>query len=864
LPDAVPGSGSQGAPEITPPSTLPVSPFKDYPDERYRNLCQYVNVVGENGLLDQTYLRTLGTFNDDTEFPSDHCQPLENAVHDHSTHVNPTQHPCGMTCVFAIVADVNGDDLTGGFEFPTTLYGHGNYYAAIHVPDASSGGSLITLPDGRSVANILPDGLVPGSIIDTREKLDAYNATLLYFANAGVLPIQTNSALVFPDEELVHEKLQTSDLYLIAFAGGGPTAIKADVTLDQGDEGIDFDGDGKFDDGVPGDIVVGGGLGRVHKLILVDGDWKDNTASGYLWLTGVTGTFTPETGLFVDGAQRATVTAVGQALPIIWEAPDDPDVEKTTHDCRHLGPDRCTISRGGTVQLEARVSDGSTEEQNDFHWVSYPDSFASIEVEKTASPTVVESGGQVTYRVTITNTSTVETVTITQVFDVVVGGDLSESCSPSIPARLRPAQSVTCTVRTAVTGEPGTYIKNIAVVWGYDDDGNPLGGDGKAMVRIKDENCEVDVDGDGHYAEGSCASPADDCNDNDNTVYPGADEICDDGIDNDCDDDTDCDDVDCENDQPCACTDVDGDDYYAEAACPSDTDCDDTDANIHPGADEICDDGIDNDCDDDTDCDDVDCENDQPCACTDMDGDNYYAEAACPGDTDCDDTDAKMHPGAMEICDDEIDNDCDDDTDCDDGDCDNDDACPQPVGACCSDEGNCSQKTQNECIQGGGTYEGNGLVCDPNPCSKYTGACCGALGVCYVTGQESCVAAGDTFKGTGTTCTPGLCPEPEPEPDEWVVFTIDNAKCFDAIIITVRKRIDFNKDEKVCEYWYYGENTCTDIASKNEVQGNFVTQEAAYEWIDQRKGEWMLNRWCPGNGYHKIPGIPGSEYFMIF
>ncbi len=154
LPDAVPCSGSQGAPEITPPSTLPVSPFKDYPDERYRNLCQYVNVVGENGLLDQTYLRTLITCNNGVEFPSDHCQPLENAVHDHSTHINPEEHPCGMTCVFAIVSDVNGDDLTGGFEFPTTLYGHGNYYAAIHVPDASSGGSIITLPDGRSVANI--------------------------------------------------------------------------------------------------------------------------------------------------------------------------------------------------------------------------------------------------------------------------------------------------------------------------------------------------------------------------------------------------------------------------------------------------------------------------------------------------------------------------------------------------------------------------------------------------------------------------------------------------------------------------------------------------------------------------------------
>jgi hypothetical protein len=48
-----------------------------------------------------------------------------------------------------------------------------------------------------------------------------------------------------------------------------------------------------------------------------------------------------------------------------------------------------------------------------------------------------------------------------------------------------------------------------------------------------DEGLSIDNDGDEHYVPGSCLSPADDCNDNDNTVYPGASELCD-GKDNDC------------------------------------------------------------------------------------------------------------------------------------------------------------------------------------------------------------------------------------------------------------------------------------------------------------------------------------------
>jgi len=133
-------------------------------------------------------------------------------------------------------------------------------------------------------------------------------------------------------------------------------------------------------------------------------------------------------------------------------------------------------------------------------------------------------------------------------------------------------------------------------------------------------NPSVDADGDG-------ASICVDCNDNDPDRNPDAAEICDDGVDQDCDGDD-------------LAGDGDGDGFDGEAC--GGPDCDDADAAVNPDATDLCD-GVDLDCD-------------GAVTETDADGDGWYDEA-CGGE-DCDDAAQSVHPASPEICD-GIDNNCD-------------------------------------------------------------------------------------------------------------------------------------------------------------------------------------------------------------
>ena len=185
------------------------------------------------------------------------------------------------------------------------------------------------------------------------------------------------------------------------------------------------------------------------------------------------------------------------------------------------------------------------------------------------------------------------------------------------------------------------------------------------LIDIDDDSLEgaytghLDTDGDGYGSTDvltSCDADAlisddSDCDDDNASVFPGAEEICNE-IDDDCDGLIDGLDPD---------TDQDGDGH---TTC--DGDCDDEDATVHPDATEVCDE-VDNDCDGTTD---GATATDAISYYIDDDGDGYGSPdsvtLACEepsGHTldtsDCNDGDDEIHPGAEELCGDGIDNDCD-------------------------------------------------------------------------------------------------------------------------------------------------------------------------------------------------------------
>ena len=252
--------------------------------------------------------------------------------------------------------------------------------------------------------------------------------------------------------------------------------------------------------------------------------------------------------------------------------------------------------------------------------------------------------------------------------------------------------------------------------------------------------CRRDGDGDGFGADpeilvpsGNCADDSafpiwqyEDCNDQDAAIYPFAIDLLGDDTDMDCSEDPDT--VHCFRD-------LDGDLYGsawisgdADYPCTNDEevsqgeDCNDFDAAIHPGAVELANDFVDQDCNGSED---ITC-------WEDADGDGYGNEDAetdprpngnCSeegvvpvyGTPDCDDTDADIHPGAWDMPGDGVDQDC----------VNGDDPGEPPEDTCFQDNdhdgfGSTTAVPHDDCSDLG--YSDVSGDCDDSDASRYPGA----------------------------------------------------------------------------------------------------------------------------------------------
>ncbi|MBK9649273.1 MAG: putative metal-binding motif-containing protein [Deltaproteobacteria bacterium] len=232
------------------------------------------------------------------------------------------------------------------------------------------------------------------------------------------------------------------------------------------------------------------------------------------------------------------------------------------------------------------------------------------------------------------------------------GAPLAEDCDDQDPTRSPEAAEVCDGVDQDCDGE---IDEGGGSLFYADDDGDGFGDPAQAA-----ESCEG--------AEGWVADNTD-CDDNEETVYPDAPEVCDE-LDNNCDGVVD------EGVLSTFYRDADRDgqgdlDFPIEScAAPSgyvesDEDCDDSNAKISTNATELCDE-VDNDCDGAIDEDDA---ANVSSFYSDTDGDGYGDPSAliqaCEAPSgavtdarDCDDKDAAVNPGASEVCD-GADNDCD-------------------------------------------------------------------------------------------------------------------------------------------------------------------------------------------------------------
>jgi cysteine-rich repeat protein len=172
---------------------------------------------------------------------------------------------------------------------------------------------------------------------------------------------------------------------------------------------------------------------------------------------------------------------------------------------------------GGDSHINAATASGTDDDgqpvsDTDSATVTILDLPSSIQVVKTATPTLVEEpGGVVTFHVQVSNLSVADVVTITTLIDS-VHGDLDGQGTCSVPRILAAGTSYACSFAASVTGPAGTTEIDVVSASGADDDGRPVFDDDDAFVQIvkcgdgivqSGEECD---DGNADFGDGCTSS----------------------------------------------------------------------------------------------------------------------------------------------------------------------------------------------------------------------------------------------------------------------------------------------------------------------------------------------------------------------
>ncbi|MCA9243059.1 MAG: hypothetical protein KDA32_03825 [Phycisphaerales bacterium] len=83
-------------------------------------------------------------------------------------------------------------------------------------------------------------------------------------------------------------------------------------------------------------------------------------------------------------------------------------------------------------------------------------------------------------------------------------------------------------------------------------------------------------------------------------------------------------------------------------------------------------------------------------------------------------------------------------------------SCTPGIGACCLPDGSCEPSTPTDCGSNGGTYQGDGVLCQSVQCEPQDGACCFEMG-CINLSAADCNVAGGTPGPAGSTCATFVC-----------------------------------------------------------------------------------------------------------